>query len=461
MHRILLLLLLLAASCNPDEPRSRRSGDGPGPTSDPLTARERAIADALDEVMLGCPERVWPSYDWAEVQVLLVDNAGRRAVLWNDQEAGDATLVDYATLSPEFHSYYTFSELRGVPTLGLSLDDTQRLNDFYEQYGIPSPGDHALIFAFHEGFHYFGQEGFTLGGGSGERDPSYPLESEPRFLRQSLLEAVAAGDAAAAAYWDGRFQSELPDEAQALAWVDRIEGSAAYVEMAGMVLSRLGCGATEAEVAAAIDADLDLYVSYSPDAGIEPYDLGFAAGRHLRANGPELWERRVELGETPVAVMTDGAGALPQSESASLRAFVEQTIADENADLAPVLDPFVLALGSSSNVRLPLPYGWMAGSFSMSGGYYLAEVAGEPHVLVDVAATFDTADGQLITLANATVVDVASQPCDSGFALVLVLDPSDVTDNGDGSFDVVAPGITARGLRAGSVTATEPWLCPL
>jgi hypothetical protein len=121
------------------------------PSAPVIPDRIRLFAEELNDVMVEHGNRIWPSYDWSDDQVVLVDEAQRRAWVWNDQslganQRGGVSEIDFESLPPGFLTTYSFGQWKGEDTMSISLTDS----------GPYTPGrmDPALRLAIHEGFHH-------------------------------------------------------------------------------------------------------------------------------------------------------------------------------------------------------------------------------------------------------------------------------------------------------------------
>ena len=135
----LALSALALAHCGPDpypgplDPSRASTGEVAPLPCDGLTecAQLQQITDALTEVMITCPHRLWPGYSWQRKQLLLVDNTNKEALLWNDQSDGDDetitnTVVDYQQVTQHFKGMFGFGQWREQMTFSLSASGPSR-----------------------------------------------------------------------------------------------------------------------------------------------------------------------------------------------------------------------------------------------------------------------------------------------------------------------------------------------
>ena len=180
----LLPLVFLACAAG------RPSGPSPTPAADgrslPADADNGALAVAalLTPPFCECPDRVWPGFPGREIQVLLADFRGRRALLWNDLRDGfrdipRLTAIPFGELPPLFTSgsEYQFGVLYGKPTLGFA----------YDPKADPSWSTEVVA---HEAFHRYVQRNWKGAGESMERGIRYPEPWGPRYLRRELIRSL-------------------------------------------------------------------------------------------------------------------------------------------------------------------------------------------------------------------------------------------------------------------------------
>src|SRR5204863_2330279 len=106
--------------------------------------------------------------------------------------------------------------------------------------------DALVAMTFHEGFHFTGQkfkDSLHL------RGMQYPEDAMSRYLRfeiiRGLRRALEGEALGGAAYWAREFESSSKGRKALIHEVDRIEGSAEYVEALAVAISRTGCDASD------------------------------------------------------------------------------------------------------------------------------------------------------------------------------------------------------------------------
>ena len=478
MQRTLQFLtcFLIAATtnaCGSDGSDGSPPGTPDGSTESVLPARVEAIVHALDTAMHQCPDRAWPgSGEWYRdrSQILLASETGGSAYLWNDladgpQDEPTITVIDAGELSGEWFSFFNVGEIGGVATVGISLDATAEINEYFEQAGVEQWHDFATTLAFHEGFHFLSEQTVWPPQG-GSRAAPYPEKFEPRYLRAALIRATvesASRDEAVPeiAHWQQRFAAEHPTQRQQIRGTDIVEGSAEYTTIVMSAIAELGCEATEeALMALMLEHTGEGFGSYSADG--ESYELGVAAGLVLRNRGPQGWEGRVAGGEPPIEILVDGVAADVQPDDEELSAAIEEVIAERNAANASLIEPVLESMASADEYRLPLPSAWGAGSFSTSGFLQLVDEPGQPEAILSLSAQFASPNGGAqIEVRELTALTLTTPaPCGGAGEFVVTIRKSDVTETG-GTFSASTDTLIISGLGATIATADGlDWLCP-
>jgi hypothetical protein len=453
---------------------STSEGDSTSTGGDELTRIEQILAD-LTIGMYECPERVWPgdaAENYRSRQVLLSSVTENQGYLWNDQVAeGEPPVVTMGPLDglpPEWSATFNIGEINGVPTLGISLDETQEINEAYEMLGMPPYRDFASILTFHEGFHFLSdQNDWNVPGGS--RATAYPEPWEPRYVRAELKRSLRASleDGAgyeAAAHWQARWLAEFPDESDAIRSYDVTEGGAEYASVVSSVLSALGCEATDDEIMAEAIANLDgafQGTGFSP--GREAYDLGVLAGLLLRRDEVVGWEDEQENGTPPVEQVLDGVMPEAQADDAALQGEVQDEVDARNIQVGMEIDPMLEALTSPEYYRVVVSFNWIAGSFGVGGFYFLADVENNPDVILTLSAMLTPPSGVAIALTGETSLVGVDTPCSlgAGPTIVLTLPVADVQVEG-GLATSTADTATFDGLEVEIATDLDglEWLCP-
>lgn len=494
----LSITFVLALACG-DDPSSSEGGDstGEGETGDPTTGSVDSTSDGgldessgdestgttggepltrieqvLQDVSIGmyeCPDRVWPGPvldNYRSRQLLFGSVEQDTAWLWNDQVAdvGDPPRVSMGPLSSlpaEWTATFNVSSINGIPTVGISMDETAAPDgeDVYV--------DFASVLAFHEGFHFLsGQDSWPVFGGS--RSLPYPEPWEPRYVRAEITAALRAmledGDGPERArYWQDQWLADFPDEVSDASPYDVTEGSAEYAAIVSTALSRLGCDADDTAVLDEAIAALDEgFLGTGFTGGREFYDLGVLAGLLLRRDGVAGWEAATEMGETPTEQLLAGASPEDQSEDADLRAEVEAAVDARNTMVGMQIDPMLADLQSADAYRVVVDFSWVQGSFGLGGFYYLADDPMQPEVWLNLDALFVTGGGETIELLGETSLMFVDTPCSSANSVVLTLPVADVDVMGSTATSTAATAVFEN-LEVEVAMDGEglEWLCPV
>lgn len=435
---------------------------------EPLTRIEQVLQD-VSIAMYECPDRVWPGPvldNYHSSQLLFGSVEEDTAWLWNDQVAdmGDpprVTMGPLSSLPPEWTATFNVSSINGIPTVGISMDET------LAPEGEEPYVDFASVLAFHEGFHFLsGQSSWPVNNGS--RSLPYPEPWEPRYVRAEITAALRAmledGEGPGRArYWQDQWLADFPNEVADASPYDVTEGSAEYAAIVSTALSKLGCDADDTAVLDEAIAHLeDGFVGTGYTGGREFYDLGVLAGLLLRRDGAAGWEAAAETGDTPTELLLAGASAEPQSEDADLRAEVEAAVDDRNVMVGMEIDPMLADLQSADAYRVVLDFSWLQGSFGLGGFYYLADDPMQPEVWLTLNGLFVTGGGETIELLGETSLMFVDTPCSSGNVIVLTLPVADVDVAGTTATSTAATA-TFENLEV-EVTMDGgglEWLCPV
>ena len=444
-----------------------------------LERTEQVLQD-LRVGMYECPDRAWPGVEASlhASQVLLASEADDTAWLWNDlnSDVGEPPRVSSATLSelsPEWTSTFNVSAINGIPTLGISLDETAEWNASIEDSGGELWVDTASALTFHEAFHFLSGQG-DWGVGAGSRFYPYPEPSDPRYLRAEVIRSFRAalddapGALAAAAHWQERLGAEQAPDLAAIRSFDVTEGSAEYASIMMSAIADLGCDAPRAELVTAARDRLGegQFLGHGYDPGGEPYDLGLVAGLWLAQQGTENWEAEVESGVPPVEIALKGVEPVPQTEDPELREAVQADVDLRNEELKPEMDSLLERMAGEDHYRVVVDFGWVAGSFGLGGFYYLAEEDGEPGVLLRLDASLEPPSQANVEVMGLTSMIGIGTPCalGPGGTVVLAIPKSDLEyEDEAGVATSTWEGATFDALPVVGTTdeAGLEWLCPI
>ncbi len=406
----MLPLLLLSCASTRDA--------GPPPTAAlavPAGADNAAVAIAalLSPPLSECPDRVWPGFPGREIQVLLVDVRGRRALLWNDLRDGfrgppRLTAVPFEELPPLFTtgSEYQFGELRGRATLGFA-------------YNPAADSSWSAEVVAHEAFHRYVQGMWAAAGSDIPRGIRYPEPWGPRYLRRELIRSLRdavdgkAGALADAAAWQARLAEEFPDSVRETRKMDVAEGTAEYAGVIAAAVAEAGCGTKEsALIRAAARRVAGRWER--PDKEEESYALGVLAGLALRSRGAKGWEAAAAAGTPPVEIMLAGAPPGNPAGDLELAAGTKREVSAANRTVRKRIEGFLSPPGGDEFL-VAVPSAWMQGSFGTAGFVTLpAEGGAERRFVLDVTAAFVSPSyGSRLTLTGVTA-ETTGSPCGDG-----------------------------------------------
>jgi len=350
-------------------------------------------ARAFHEVLLRCPERLWPELDWSQTQFLFASGKSKQAWLIGAGAPQPEVLSETEVPPVAYSAAYSFFEFRGKTTVTIGLD-----MPFYDEN--MSPFDLAV----HEMFHHYGQKGWKRSGGG--RGTLVPLDFEPRYIRAEMLSALKAAyqdptQLRVAADWYQEWSTRFPHELQST--TDGYEGTANYVETMSRILQRKTCAATDQTVQQEIAARLDRFQS-SPGMPFdaEGYGLGALAGMMMDKLGMD-WKGGVALGITPLSQLLAGkATSLPVSHP-QLRAEFQKKYAELNLEIDQWRLPFEQKLGSTNYVRVAVPGNWGEGAYSPKGFYIPKEDPKALYTPFNGEHRFESKTGEWIVAADSTV----------------------------------------------------------
>lgn len=392
------------------------SQNGIAPVAQPTDSiKPPQISSAFEDVFYGCGNRAWPNLEeyYADLQILLIDKqlGENHASLWNyDNGKANTIAIDANNLPLEWSTTFNFGSYENRLTAGFNLTRIPEF-DRVENAGWFS-GESLLV--FHETFHLFGQEHFVYYSPLVKRSQNYPIDWRPRYFRAQILKALnttLAGDDALgeAAYWFDLYQNQFSDEATAISYTDRIEGSAEYISFIHSGLAALGCNATDEELIDEIVNNLPLSL-YFEKASSESYDIGASAGLLLTQKGVPNWQSEVESGNTFLEVLLKNVEPITAEDDQDLIDSVKNSINESNKQLEETIVKSLEKLKDPTYFRVVINRQSVAGSFRTSGFYHLVDETEFPEVTASLQAEFDHYSG--ITLQGVDVFEPATaSPC--------------------------------------------------
>ena len=444
-------------------------GDAPraaGPPADPKVAVKGAdpaalaVAAALTPALAACPDRVWPGLSGRDLQVLLVDLRGRRALLWNDLREGYRGApriagIPFGELPPQYTSgaEYRFGELQGKPALGFA----------YDPGADPSWSAEIVV---HEAFHRYVQGGWTIPASGVSRGIRYPEPWEPRYLRRELVRSLRAaagkppGALSDAAAWLSRIRDAFPESLRETRAIDVVEGTAEYAGVMAAAVSAVGCAAPETALVA--EATRRVRSRWDrPDKEEESYALGVLAGLALRGRGERGWESAVAAGSPPAELLLARVPPGNPAVDAELAAETKREFEEENRVARKKIEPF-LSPPAGDAFLAAVPSSWMQGSFDTRGFVTLpadGAVAERSFVLEMTAAFASPATGSRLTLEGVTI-ERSGSPCGAGSFHVFPLPIRALVEGPDRRGTIAKAQVRGEGLEYDVVRrAGTAWLC--
>lgn len=353
------------------------AGQDDSPTSDLRSSFARDVAAAIGASIFSCPESVWPVTAWHRYQFLVADHISREAWLIRGNDpakapfgAAELSPLSYESLPLQFvqtSNSFVAGDFRGRPTIGV-----------FRRRATDTVSD-TMQFAVHEAFHFVGQTRFAMPAGPMQRGVILPENVQLRYLRRMLLISlknalVRNGPLYMAAHWFQRIKGES-NEVHRFESVDRREGSAEYAAAMAEVVGRAGCFASNARIAvhaAQLVADMwetrySRLFEWSDDA--DSYALGAISGVLLQLRGIEGWQRRVEAGESMVAILLENVSPQAAVEDDGLRERIRLFYKARDEQFGRQLDVFTARLGSQDYAIVAIPATMRSGGYSLTGGF--------------------------------------------------------------------------------------------
>jgi hypothetical protein len=390
-------------------------------------------------------QRAWPDLMqmqdatgfYAEAQILTYDGKQAWLIDHSGYRAADASAVAALRLP---YRYPSFKRLQWEqrPTIFLGLEEVPLEPAMRGEGAVSVP--HAFLWATHELFHFYGQEGWGVAPHASSRATPFPLRSAPRQYRLQIirhLAAAAQGQPQAlgkARYWFDRWQAEYADEVAAIRYTDIIEGTAMYVESSAELMAA-GHERGTADWEAAVTAHLSLLgQAESVSLDEESYPLGVLAG-HLMDRQKIDWWAATQTGRTPLEQLLETVPPFAEGDE-HLEPRVDEELAQRNRELSAVIDPFVEALNDPHVSRLWVPMATLAGSVGIAGQYRVEGMAEE--VFTGFAAQFTPTEGGMVRVDGITTAIELGKMCTTTEAafMALPLAPQEVPKDSGSRFDL-------------------------
>jgi hypothetical protein len=326
-------------------------------------------AAALMSVIVKCPDRIWPEFNWRDMQAVFVDPATGQAALWKDRAAGSASSAPNISMveASEFGSepgpsgHFQFMMYRNAPTVVVWRTPGQ------------SEGDLVNV-AIHETFHRIGQDKMP---GTGTRGDRYPEDWEARYLRfelvRSLGEALGGSQRALrrAAYWRGELLAKHSADVASTKSLDLHEGTAQFVGALGSSLAMCGCEVSDGKLLAHVRKRRDML---HQDIGApiffkdgESYTVGLLAGLCLMKRRVPEWQSQAAAGQDPMATLLQDVKPKAVKPDARIAEQYRQFYERQNKETGAVVESFKERIRSGSWWVVCVSGRAMQGSFGTRG----------------------------------------------------------------------------------------------
>lgn len=393
------------------------------------------IGKALSATMLECPERVWPNYNWKEVNVL-ISSDGQSPVVWRGENGQISILSNSQIPADAFNGVYSFLSFEGRKSVAFFAN-----LDFLTNFGNES-NRQALETIIHEGFHNIEQVRWQSKLVN-QRGTLYPASSIPRLYRRMMFDRMkeyfiskghSVASLAMAAYWYEKWKSEFAHEYRNS--MDRIEGTARYVEYISSVLADFGCESSESNIYNAIVNKLNTEMGYSVSGSYfqldaEAYDLGSLAGFILRfIKKDTTWYQQAVLGHTPMDILFTNIRQQEDQLPADLKNEFLTFADNQNKVVSGWLASDIALMNNHDSIRLVLNDSSFRSSIYSPKGFFLLSTMPDV-ILVPLArgVEFGNNEWKLSVLADSVMFKKIQSPC-SGSTMFVTPQNSVTITNG-------------------------------
>lgn len=295
---------------------------------------------------------VWPGVDFTKhvAVVFKLDDEKKVEEAWSFDTQGSKKLSreDLKDLTPPDPGQYSEATFKDRTAIFLSVDDSTIKND-------PDAND-LYRFASHEPVHFYHQQDITLHDSGASRSQEYPINPEPRILRQmayhNMVKAYENPKEREtylryAKYWHDQWKQKFPNEYKSIAWVDIAEGHARYIEN---FLTFRTTKSTPEEIHAGALKNIKKDVTFN-SADQESYEIGYVASLLLDENQPSWKDTYLKEDITQAEKLLSNITPLEEKVNPKIERDVTSTIEDQNkeisSDIAPVLD-------AEKDINIPL-----------------------------------------------------------------------------------------------------------
>lgn len=421
----LICFFSILSACSPSSPKrdviasmNELSKISAGASSDSslgsatnLKATYKQIGLWLETTMVQCPERIWPTYDWRKMNVLMLEK-GQPSLVWRGSTGTVEDLAETDIPVGARQGIYSFFDWHGEDAVAIYSDGTS-------DYFFKSP---IQIFELiiHEGFHRLGQKNWHVL--DGQRGTVYPVDADPRLYRRMIYDRISefyeSGGTqqlslAHAAYWFQEWRRQFPVEV--LGTTDGYEGTARYVEYLGATIAESGCNASDDQLKTGLEAkivkDRPFMSGDSFETDGEGYALGSLSAFTLRlVRNDRDWFAKMVDGETPVSVLLQNINAVAEIAPADLKQHFQNTKDQTNKSLGGWMDSEILHQRDQNFVRVAFSSSSMQGAYSPKGFYIPATLAGVTMMPLAVAYSFGNSTWAMTAEVDSTLA-ISKGPC--------------------------------------------------
>jgi hypothetical protein len=314
------------------------------------------------DVLLECPGRLWPVFNWDKRRVTFEDEKQPDAVVWNFP----------SRLIGEQHA-----RIRVVPAGSVRALKAPAFKFVSEGILVSRPPhmswQQLVDTTIHETFHQTQQKEIkTIATNKSTRNVTYPQDWEPRYFRQEIIDSlreelatelfrnVRGVGLAHGAFWKKRLKELYPDDIGETHGLDVMEGTADFVGEMGVALATLGCDASDDELIANASTRRPFVNLGKAD---ESYRLGLYAGLLLEKRKVNGWRERAAKGEAPLDILLAGTPPQKDEGDAVLKERVKDFYERENATIREVIAGYKGEFVSTQYFPLAIPVSWEVGSY--------------------------------------------------------------------------------------------------
>ncbi|HEY8280057.1 MAG TPA: hypothetical protein VIH99_10555 [Bdellovibrionota bacterium] len=410
---------------------------------------------AYHDVLLSCPERIWPGLSWREQQFLFSDSRADSAWLVG-RGSRDPVAIPKDRFLREFYSggaTFDIFRFQGRRTIAVNTEGLRK--------------EEAFRLAVHELFHETGQAGWgqrTID----DRGALFPLLWEPRYLRRRAFDHFKSAFAAiqekgnplpalgAARYWLARWKKSFPEELPME--TDSLEGTARYAELMAYLLTETGCGANDESFARAFRALAPGEFRLDPGHSLETEGtlLGSLASFLLNER-LENWFARMDgfLMTSDLAVAD--IPPLAQPENQELIAAYRRDTEWRNERIRQLLAPELAKLENPAFVRVSVPASWQKGNLAHEASYVLRRQRDLTVLVLGRRHRFQGEQGEINLPGKTLALQTSHNECGGMFYFFL---PKSAVERHGHEFSAQFQGRSLRFHGDAKSILGYTWLCP-